>query len=111
MRSTAATIILVLSMAGAALGQTLDQREAQLHRGRRLFWTGAGLVGIGLFTLPWTAVADSTYNPAAVSGVFLAAGSTFMVIGMRVQQKATQPTLTLGVSIGRTSAVQFRRSW
>ena len=111
MRSTAATIIVVLLMTVTALGQTADQREAQIHRGKTLFWTGAALIGIGLFTLPATAVADSTYNPAAVSGAFLMAGGTFMVIGMRVQQKATQPTLTFGVAVGKKSAVQVRRSW
>ena len=112
MRSAIATLIMVFFMTGTAVGQT-SQQQAQVHRGKTLFWTGAGLLGCGLFMLPLTttATAHSNYDPPFASAGFLTAGGTLMWIGTRIQQKATQPTLTLGVTVGRKSAVHVRRSW
>ena len=113
MRTTVATLCLVLCVTTMAFGQESRQKTSQLHKGRVKMWTGVALLAAGLFVIPLPAVGPtkSGYKPSPVGVELAAAGGSLIWWGVRDQQKSQTPNTKFGVIVGRTNEIQIRRRW
>ena len=107
-------VFLVFACANSSIAQTVgstSQRSALRH-GKAAVWAGVLMVGAGAFLLPVTAAGEERGNGAMVaSAALMGAGAAVIYWGVKQQQKATRPSTSFGVAVGRRSALVVRRSW
>ena len=113
-RATLSILAVLILAAAPAFAQQTDHRAALKRKGSIKVWVGAGLVGAGALALPLTAVAHTPsrdYRPPLIGVGLMATGGSLIWFGVQDQRKAMRPQTTIGVVIGRTSAVQIRKPW
>jgi hypothetical protein len=115
MKTLAIALALAFFVSTEAFAQSADQKTALDHRGKVKMWLGAGLVGAGVFVMPVTA-AGGQNGPigegARAAGVgLIAAGGTLIYLGGVDRHKANAPSTTIGVAVGKVTAIRFRRRW
>ena len=97
-----------------AVAQTTADKEAKIRRGRQLVWVGAGLAATGVFLLPLTAPGSDEAQKGMRIGTavgLVTIGGVVAIIGGKQQRKAARPDTDFDISIGRRTAVTFRRTW
>ena len=115
-RSIAVVLVAIVATFAAtpALAQQAGGQAALKRKGDIKTWVGVGLMGVGAFTLPGSVSPAGTRNdgdPPWVGIGLLTTGGGILLWGFQDKRKAMQPNTTVGVRIGRVSAVQIRRSW
>ena len=115
LRYLAAVLVTVVATCAAtpAFAQQGGGQAALKRKGDIKTWVGAGLMGVGAFTLPGTVgpTGRNDGDPPWVGIGLLTAGGGILLWGFQDKRNAVQPNTTVGVTVGRTSAVQIRRSW
>ena len=113
MRALVMTLLLIVCFSAPAAAQQRDERAALKRKGSIKMWVGAALVGAGALAVPVTAVGPrrNGYDPKLLGVGLIGAGSALVWLGAQDRQKGMQPNTTVGVTIGRVQAVQFRRTW
>ena len=119
MKTTLAVALLVVGLNAVAVAQggSAERAKALAHRGSVKIWIGSAFVVAGAVTVPATATngvgrsAEPTGH-TVLAGVGLAAvGGALIWSGVQDQRHASSPSTTVGIRVGRTTAVQIRRSW
>jgi hypothetical protein len=116
-KSIIAAILAVLLTASAALAQGAAPSAALQKRGKTRLITGAVFVACGFFVAidgptgheNGAAARDTTHIFLPL--VLTSTGGVIMLLGARDQRRANQPTLSVGVSVGRATSVNIKRSW
>jgi len=107
--------ILLFSISPGAQDRSAEQTAPALRRARIKTWIGIGLIGSGALVLPLTASASSERSPqgatAATGVALIGSGLVLVWWGATDRRKVTQPHSTISASLGRTTSLQFRRSW
>lgn len=115
MRPPLIALVLALFISTDAFAQTADKKAALEHSGRVKIWLGAGLAVAGVFVAPLTGAADSRgpiqENARAVGVGLMAAGGTLIYLGALDRRNANSPSSTIGIAVGKVTAIQFRRRW
>ena len=117
MRSIVLTILLALCSAEAtaqssAQPPTPASQSQALRKSRIKIWTGIAMISAGAVMAPLTATSDRSRNGGVLGSVgLMGVGSGLVYWGFRQQQKAVQPSITFGVTVGRNTGVVVRRSW
>ena len=114
-RSIAVALVTVLATFAAtpAVAQQGGGQAALKRKGDIKTWVGVGLMGVGAFTLPGTVspTGNNQGDPPWVGLGLLTAGGGILLWGFQDKRRAVQPNTTVGVTVGRVSAVHIRRSW
>ena len=99
--------------AAAQSSQNATDSTAALNRGKAKILAGAIMMGVGAVVVPVTAARDGVSDGAAFgTGLSLmGTGSALVWWGVQQQRHALRPNTSVGVIVGRSNAVQIRRSW
>lgn len=93
----------------AAAGAVQDRA---LRHARIKIWTGIAMVAAGAVLLPITSSGDGRSETSVTTGVgLMAVGSGVMYWGFSEQRRAVRPSISFGVTVGRTTGVIVRRRW
>jgi uncharacterized membrane protein YebE (DUF533 family) len=114
MRLTLAMLLaLFASTATMAQGPIPSGQAQAVGKARVKIWTGVVLVAAGAFVaLPLATDSSNSHEAAMVGSLgMMGVGSGLVYWGFRQQQRAVQPSITFGVTVGRKAGVVVRRSW
>jgi anaerobic C4-dicarboxylate transporter len=111
MRRVAAIVILLIVTAFPCAAQ---QRDERLRSANRKINIGLVMIGAGALIAPLTAINDGAHNDSTMmtTGIgLIVVGSGVVWSGAIERRRALRPQTTIGVSIGRRSALQVTRVW
>jgi hypothetical protein len=111
MKHLVVTALILLFCAANALAQETPEQKALIHKGTVKIWTGMVLVGVGAVLGPATAATENPTTGKTVGFVTVMSGATVMAWGYHDRYKAYHPATTVGVTVGKTTGVQIRRTW
>lgn len=102
---------MVLSLSGVpAFAQQMNPTQSkQMRAGTTKIWVGVALAGAGAVVMPVTGVAHSSDKQRGTGAALIGAGAVLIVLGGRDRARAN-PQTGIGVTIGKSKAVVFRRS-
>jgi len=109
------SLAVVLSIANAAWADQLStEKQRQLRNANRKIWIGIVMMAGGAVIAPLTSLATEANGKGQTikTGVgLMIAGSGVVWWGASERRRTLDPQITVGLSVGRGSAVFVRRTW
>ena len=115
MRSIWVIVLCVLLATSQALAQQTRNNEEELRKANRKITIGLALMGAGALAAPLTALARRQGDPGgptmnvSIGMIFVGGGVAWW--GATERRRALRPQTAIGVDVGRTLGVHFRRAW
>ena len=115
MNKVICAVILILSLSSPVLAdqqppKTPSANQQQLAAGTKKLWTGIALIGAGAIAIPVTSNSPEDFN-ALVGGTLMGAGAVLVCWGARQRYTAANPSIRVGIGLGRTKAVGITKIW